>query len=103
MEFLAYWYGGYGWWWWWIAFLVIFFLLPLGYGWGYRGWGPWYRRGRRTRSGTDTLPADSSATGAETGWGCLGTLLWVVLIIAIIWIIFAWGWGGDWAGRGVGY
>jgi hypothetical protein len=34
-------------WWctngWWLAFIVVFFQLPLGYGWGYRGWGPWYR------------------------------------------------------------
>lgn len=42
------WYAS-GWWWWWLVFLAIFFLLPLGYGWDYRGWGPWYRRRSTTR------------------------------------------------------
>jgi hypothetical protein len=29
---------------WWLALIVVLFPLPLGYGWGYPGWGPWYRR-----------------------------------------------------------
>lgn len=82
---------GYGWWWWWIVFVVIFFLLPLGYGWGYRGWGPWYRRrppgARNLRSGTEPVgPIDTS-------WGWLGIALWIVLLVAILWAIGAWGWG----------
>ncbi|HXS27806.1 MAG TPA: hypothetical protein VN730_09090 [Steroidobacteraceae bacterium] len=82
---------GYGWWWWWIVFVIIFFLLPLGYGWGYRGWGPWYRR--RPRS-TRTLASDTDPVGpVDTGWGWLGIALWIILLIAIIWALGAWGWG----------
>ncbi len=77
------WWNGAGWWWWWIAFVIIFFLFPLGYGWGYRGWGPWWRRRR---------PA-TTAGGPEQGWGCAGAILWIILIIAIFWFIAAWGWG----------
>jgi H+/Cl- antiporter ClcA len=74
------WWYGYGWWWWWLAFIIIFFLLPLGYGWGYRGWGPWYRR----------RPIDGDI---DAGWGGAGLLLWIVLFIAIIWLIAAAAWG----------
>ncbi|CAN5417094.1 hypothetical protein BH09MYX1_BH09MYX1_29260 [soil metagenome] len=28
------------WWWTWIIVMVLFSVLPMGYGWGYRGWGP---------------------------------------------------------------
>jgi hypothetical protein len=78
------WWYGYGWWWWWLAFLIIFFLFPLGYGWGYRGWGPWPRR----RPTVFTI-----ASGEEDiGWGVIGVLMWVVVILAIIWLIAAISW-----------
>lgn len=79
------WYG-FGWWWWWLLFVVIFFLLPVGYGWGYRGWGPWYRRRR-------WVSDEYSERWSDDGWGWGGVILWIILILAIIWLIFAWGWG----------
>ncbi len=101
------WYSN-GWWWWWVAFVVIFFLLPLGYGWGYRGWGPWYRRRRAHEaprgegvpppSGANYPPGESPSD-EETGWGWAGAFLWLIFIVAIIWLVAAWGWGGRW-GRG---
>ncbi len=95
------WFYGYGWWWWWVLFLIIFFLLPLGYGWGYRGWGPWYRRRRSPELRDEGLPpaADRrSPTDPEldTGWGWAAVFLWIVLILAIIWLVVALGWGGRW-------
>jgi hypothetical protein len=30
------------WWWIWIGFMFLFFVSPVSYGWGYRGWGPPY-------------------------------------------------------------
>lgn len=103
------WWYGYGWWWWWAAFLIIFFLLPLGYGWGYRGWGPWYRRrggaGRGPRrdlpppEGQGSLPQEPFRE--STGWGWGGYFLWLIILVAIIWLIVAWGWGG-WLGAGHG-
>lgn len=88
------WWYAYGWWWWWIAFVVIFFLLPLSYGWGYRGWGPWYRR----RPGGPRAAPPPQGTGnlepLDEGWGWLGVALWIILIIAIIWALGAWDWRG---------
>lgn len=86
------WWYGYGWWWWWVLFLIIFFLHPVGYGWGYRGWGPWYRR----RGSTTVRPsAAGEPPGAydQTGWGWGGAFLWIILLIAIVWLIAALGWG----------
>ena len=84
---------GWGWWWWWLAFLIIFFLLPLGYGWGYRGWGPWYRRRPPVRGALPDSGLNRVEPVDDYGWGWLGIFLWIILIIAIIWGIGAWGWG----------
>lgn len=84
---------GYGWWWWWLAFLIIFFFLPLGYGWGYRGWGPWYRRRPPVRGTLSDSSVNRAGPVDESGWGGLGIILWIILILAIIWGIGAWGWG----------
>jgi hypothetical protein len=83
------------WWWWWIGFFLIFFVLPLAYGWGYRGWGPWYRRraGARTRASQDRSPEGTDRLeSSDIGWGWLGIALWVALFIAIGWAIaLLWG------------
>ena len=100
------WFYSNGWWWWWLAFVVVFFFLPLGYGWGYRGWGPWYRRRHydgppRTGAPDDNLqPGFGGPEEVGSGWGWGGAFLWIILIIALIWLIAAWGWGGAWTGRG---
>jgi hypothetical protein len=84
------WWYSTGWWWWWFVFLIIFFLLPLGYGWGYRGWGPWYR-GRSTGRYNEgsTGPVDSDL---DEGWGWISSFLWVILLIALIWLVAATLW-----------
>lgn len=96
------WWNGTGWWWWWLAFVIIFFFLPLGYGWGYRGWGPWYRRRRSGGPSQVNMPAnaDRNRVDLDTGWGAGSAVLWAVLIIALIWLIAAWGGGGGggWGG-----
>jgi hypothetical protein len=83
------WWYSTGWWWWWLLFLIVFFLLPLGYGWGYRGWGPWYRR--RTPTSTD-LGAEGTAPPDTEGWGWGASFLWIILLIAIVWLISAFVW-----------
>jgi hypothetical protein len=99
---ISIWWYGNGWWWWWIAFVVIFFLIPLGYGWGWRGWGPWYRNRRRGSLPPGEVPPGPApgdmrqGPPEETGWGRGAAFLWFILIIAIIWLVAAWGWGGRW-------
>lgn len=86
------WWYSTGWWWWWVLFLLVFFLLPLGYGWGYRGWGPWYRRRPTTRVTEGTMPPVGAGPDLDEGWGWVSSFLWVVLLIALIWIVAAFLW-----------
>ncbi len=68
------------WWlWWWLMFVIVLFVLPLGYGWGYRRWGPPYVSRRRA---TTQHPAPETAT-----WGLLAALVWASFTVALIWLI----------------
>jgi hypothetical protein len=77
----------------WILFVVFLFVVPLGYGWGYRGWGPpypsYYQRRRRAAATRDPL-ADADADRQE--WGMVADALWIVVIVAIVWLIIALAW-----------
>ena len=71
------------WWWFWLAFIFLFVLPPVGYGWGYRGWGP-------------PLPSFvQRRRGADLSWGLGGDFVWVVALVGIAWAVSAtfWGWG----------
>jgi hypothetical protein len=76
----------------WILFVVFLFVVPLGYGWGYRGWGPpypsYYQR-RRRAAARDAL-ADADAERQQ--WGVVADLLWVVVLVAIVWLLIALAW-----------
>jgi hypothetical protein len=79
------------WWWIWLGFMFVFLLSPVGYGWGYRGWGPPYpsyyqrRRGERA-AGTVGAAFDHRAwgRGGDVVWG-LG-VFWVLMAI----VVFFW-------------
>lgn len=80
------------WWWMWLLFLFIFLLPPIGYGWGYRRWGPPYpryiqrRRSARAAAGDDSPPFDHHA------WGWGGDVFWMILVIWIFWFLAASWW-----------
>lgn len=102
-----YWY-----WWAWFAIVVFLVLLPLSYGWGYRGWGPPYPRSYTSRWGarpvgrasdppprgrdrlqgeqtTVVLVEERPVEPEPSGWGILADLIWLAVITAIIWAIVA--------------
>lgn len=81
------------WWWLWMAFMFIFFVSPVGYGWGYRGWGPPYPRYLQRRRGLRAATASGgSAPFDHHSWGRGGDLVWMVLIIGMIWVATALLW-----------
>ena len=74
-------------WWLWLLFM-IFLLIPTGYGWGYRGWGPPYPSYyRRRRAFAPTHPS--------AGWGWIADALWICFLVELVWLIT----GGFWWGR----
>jgi hypothetical protein len=80
------------WWWFWLVFMFLFLLPPIGYGWGYRGWGPPLPSYVQRRRGPQTgRAADFNAQ--SWGWG--GDFVWIIAFIGGMWALSAllWGWG----------
>jgi hypothetical protein len=79
------------WWWLWIAFMFFFLVPPIGYGWGYRGWGAPYpsyiqrRRGRASAVG-------GSAQFDHQAWGRGGDFVWMILLVGMLWACAAIWW-----------
>ncbi len=75
-------------WFLWIAVMFFFLLSPIGYGWGYRKWGPPYpqyiqrRRAMRAAQGGVTMFRHDS-------WGRGGDFVWIVLFIGVFWAAVA--------------
>ena len=78
-------------WWLWIAFMFIFLLPPLGYGWGYRGWGPPYPRYMQRRRG-QAADVGGNPQFDHHAWGVGGDFMWIVLLIGLCWGVFGFWW-----------
>lgn len=75
------------WFFFWLAFVLFFFVTPLIYGWGYKGWGaPPYRRRRSTPVDEDRL---AEARVEQEMWGWLAAFVWIAFIAALIWLVVA--------------
>jgi len=80
------------WWLLWWVFMLVFLLPPIGYGWGYRGWGPPYPsyfQRRRAEQGGQSL---GGASFDHYSWSWGGDLLWVGFLIAMFWGLSAIWW-----------
>jgi hypothetical protein len=79
------------WWWFWAAFMFLFLVSPVGYGWGYRGWGPPLPSYIQRRSGSQPSGSD------RAGWGFAGDVLWLIALVGVVWALAATFWGiGRW-------
>lgn len=76
------------WWWLWVVFMFLILLPPMGYGWGYRGWGPPYPRFIQRRRATRAAASGSSAQFDHHAWGWGGDLIWLGSFIWMIWMLF---------------
>jgi hypothetical protein len=77
------------WWLMWMAFMFLLLVLPLGYGWGYRDWGPPYPRYIQRRRGQRATAIGRAATFNHHSWGWGGDFVWMVLIIGVFWAAWA--------------
>ncbi len=75
------------WWLVWIVFMFLFLVSPIGYGWGYRKWGPPYPRFVQQRRATA-----QSAAYDHRAWGWRADLLWLVFVIGLFWAAAALWW-----------
>jgi hypothetical protein len=79
------------WWWSWMVFMFFLPITPVGYGWGYRGWGPPYpsdvQRRRALRAGSG-----GAAAFDHYSWGWGGDFVGLMLLIGVVWVCAAFWW-----------
>jgi len=80
------------WWVLWLIFMFMFLLMPVGYGWGYRGWGPPYPRYIQRRRGLRAVSMGDPRGSYHQSWGWGGDLVWMVFTIGLFWVLFALWW-----------
>ncbi len=83
------------WWLLWMVFLFVFLLPPLGYGWGYRGWGPPYPRYvQRRRAAAFAGGAGGGATASfnHHAWSWGGDYVWLMVTVGVFWAVIALLW-----------
>ncbi len=74
-------------WWLWMVFLFLFIVPPLGYGWGYRGWGPPFPRYIQRRRGQRAVSNGGSLASDHLAWGWGGDLVWAALLVGVLWAV----------------
>ena len=79
------------WWWIWIAFMFLFLVPPIGYGWGYRGWGAPYPSYIQRRRG-QAANAGGAAQFDHYAWGRGGDFVWLILFVGMVWAAFGMWW-----------
>lgn len=81
------------WWFFWLTFMFIFLVPPLGYGWGYRGWGPPYPRYIQRRRGLRaSIGGGKTAAYRHHAWGWGGDFVWTVLFVGVAWAFLGLWW-----------
>lgn len=71
------------WWWMWMLVMFIVLIPPVGYGWGYRGWGPPYPSYIQRRRGQQAILEGGSSSFDHQSWGRGGDLLWTMVLIGM--------------------
>lgn len=83
-------------WWVWMALFFVFVVSPIGYGWGYRGWGPPVPRYVQKKRGK-RVPATGATVVNHEAWGWAGDFVWVFAFICLGWAAMTIFWrAGPW-------
>lgn len=80
----ASWYMMSSWWLLWIVGMFLFVVPMLGYGWGYRGWGPPYPRYIQRRRAQQAALMNASGPFDHHAWGRGGDLVWTVFVVGVL-------------------
>jgi hypothetical protein len=84
------------WWLIWMIFMFLFLIPPLGYGWGYRGWGPPYPRYVQRRRSQDLAASGAPGPFKHESWGWGGDVVWMLFFIGLLWVVTALFWSPPW-------
>ena len=76
----------------WMIFIFLFLVSPIGYGWGYRKWGPPYPRYIQRRRGSREATAGDFASLRLQSWGWGGDFVWLVLFVGVLWAVVTLWW-----------
>ena len=82
----------------WLLWIVLMFVLlvpPVGYGWGYRRWGPPYPTYVQRRRAQRAAAMDGSLAFDHSSWGMWGDFVWMVVIIGMVWAFSSFWWRWD--------
>jgi hypothetical protein len=80
------------WWLLWMVFMFICLVPPMGYGWGYRGWGPPYPRYIQRRRERQAAAGGVPTTFNHQSWGLGGDFVWMAFLIGMFWAVSAFWW-----------
>ncbi len=80
------------WWWIWVAVMFFFCVAPMGYGWGYRGWGAPYPSYVQRRRYEQATVGGASTSYNHYAWGWGGDFIWMFMVVGIIWAVTAFWW-----------
>ena len=75
------------WWLIWMMFIFLFLIPPLGYGWGYRGWGPPYPRYVQRRRSRHLAAGGTARPFRHESWGWAGDVVWVLFFVGFLWVV----------------
>jgi hypothetical protein len=75
------------WWFLWMAVMFMLLVPPLGYGWGYRGWGPPYPSYLQRRRRERAIAANSVGGVDHYAWGWGGDLMWILVLVGTFWAV----------------
>ena len=79
-------------WWIWLAVMLLFFIAPMGYGWGYRGWGPPYPSYIQRRRYEQASAGGMATSRDHYAWGWGGDFIWMLFLIEMFWLITLFWW-----------
>jgi hypothetical protein len=80
------------WWILWMVFMLFLWVAPVGYGWGYRGWGPPYPRYLQRRRSDALASRGMAGPFKHESWGWGGDALWLMFFVAMVWVISGMWW-----------
>jgi len=84
------------WWLLWMIFMFFLLVSPVGYGWGYRGWGPPYPTYLQRRRSQQLAASGANGPYSHESWGFGGDLLWMIFFFGLLWVVIALFWSPLW-------